>query len=182
MTQSGRGRFEMVASGPDLKSALVDYALVDVRGQNDVEAYPDCAAEILRVAAGAGALRIGLYYVDDEPAAAQAWIATGGCATIWRSHQAWKFFPLSVEMVLTYEMFRRALEAGGIREIGFIPGHDQHVREWFGMARDRIGLVVFNPRTLKGLIAAAWHICGHAAKTVARPPWSLLRRIVRRLR
>jgi hypothetical protein len=179
---SGRGRFELITGAPDLKPALIDYALVDVQSPNDQEVYPDCAAEIVRLAANAGLLRLGLLYIDGEPAAAQLWIVSGGRATIWRSHHATRFFPLFVETVLTYEMVRHALDAGGIHEIEYGPGFDNLLRDWFGGERERIGLLVFNPRTAKGLIAAARHIGGHAVKIAARPPWSLLRRIVRRVR
>src|SRR4029077_298493 len=81
---SDRGRFELVKGGPDLTAALVDYALVDLQSWKAQEAYPDCLAEILTVAASAGVLRLGLYYIDDEPVAAQIWIVGDGHAAIWR--------------------------------------------------------------------------------------------------
>jgi hypothetical protein len=182
MAQSGRGRFELVEGGADLKAALLDYALVDVQSPNDPEAYPDCAAEIFRIAAEAGRLRLGLYYVDGEPAAAQAWIVSGGQATIWRTHHANKFFTVFAEAVLTYEMLSLVLDREGVSEIGYGPGYDNLIRGWFTRDCERVGLLVFNPRTAKGLAMAAWHIGGHAFKAAARPPWRLLRRIAGRLR
>ena len=182
LAQSGRGRFEMIEGGATLKAALIDYALVDVQGPSDPEPYPDCAAEVFRIAAEAGGLRLGLYYIDGEPAAAQAWIVSGGQATIWRSHHAYKFFTLFAETALTYEMFGRVLAGGQVREIDYGAGHDEMIRDWFSRDRERVGVLVFNPRTAKGLMSAAWHIGGHAAKAAARPPWRLLKRILARLR
>jgi len=181
MQRSGRGRFELIRGGPDLKPALIDYALIDVQSRTE-EPYSNCTMDILRIAAGAGVLRLGLFYIDDEPAAAQAWIISGGRATIWRSHHARRFFPLFVETVLTYDMFRHMLEAEQIQEIVFGSGHDEFLRDWLRRDRERAGLLVFNPRTLKGLIVAARHIGGHLAMGLARPSWQLLRRGAARVR
>jgi hypothetical protein len=179
MARSGRGRLELITGGPDLRPALIDYALIDVQSRAD-EPYSNCTMEILRAAAGAGLLRLGLFYIDDEPAAAQAWIVSGGRATIWRSHHARRFFPLFVETVLTYDMFRHMLEAEQIQEIVFGSGHDEFLRDWLRRDRARAGLLVFNPRTLKGLIVAARHVGGHLGKRLARPIWRLLRRCIAR--
>jgi CelD/BcsL family acetyltransferase involved in cellulose biosynthesis len=168
LARSGRGRFELIKEGPDLRSAFVDYALVDLQSWKDQEPYADCITDILPLAASAGVLRLGLLYVDDAPAAAQIWIVSGGCATLLRLHHAKKFAKLSVGVVLTFEMIRHMLTAEKLSEIDFGPGDDAFKRKWFSQHRERAGLLVFNPRTLKGLIAAARHIGGHAAKAAAR--------------
>jgi len=174
---SGRGRFEMVTGGSELKSALIDYALVDLQSRADAEPYPLCVAEVAQAAARAGALRLGTYSVDDTPAAAQIWIVSGGTATLWRSHHARKFAPLAVGLALTQEMLRHILAVDRVREIDFGIGNASRCRPLIG-AHERAGLLAFNPRTPKGWLGATRHIGGHAALSTAR----LLRRTLRRVR
>ena len=112
----------------------------------------------------------------------RSFLPSEGRATIWRSHHARRFFPFFVETVLTYDMFRHMLEAEQIHEIVFGSGHDEFLRDWLRRDRERAGLLVFNPRTLKGWIVAARHIGGHLGMRLARPVWRLLRRGLARVR
>jgi hypothetical protein len=169
LARSGRSRFAVITGGPGFKSALVDYALVDLQSWRDPETYPDWLAELLEAAAGAGVLRLGLLYVDDEPAAAQIWIVSAGRATMWRARFARKFAILSVGPVLTFEMIRHALQSEELREIEFGPSDETARREWLGRSRERVGFVVFNLRTFKGWLAGIRHIGGHVANFVLRP-------------
>lgn len=157
LEQGGKCRFAVIGGGPGLKAALVDYALVDLQSWKEEEPHPGCTASLIDYAAGAGLLRLGLLYVDDEPAAAQIWIVAGGRATIWRNRYARKFTRLSVGTVLTFEMIRRALATETLSEIEFAPSDDKGPRDWLGGERARFGLIVFNPWTLKGWIAAFRH-------------------------
>jgi hypothetical protein len=176
-----QGRFELSTGGPGFRSALVDYALVDVQSWRGQETYPDCIAETLDVAAGAGVLRLGLFYLDDEPAAAQIWLVGGGQATLWRARYAKKFDIFALATALTIEMLRHAFATDNLREIDCGPGDDKFTEEWLGQRRERAGLLV-NLRTVKGLVAAAWHVGGDEAISVARRLLHGLRRLVARLR
>jgi len=165
---SGRGRFLLFTVGPDIKSALVDYALVDVQSWQDQEIYPDCTLKTIEAAANAGALRLGLYYVDGDPAAAQIWIVSGGRATIWRTRFAKRFATLGTVPALTFEMFRHAIDADHVVEINSGPGDDKIMHMWFDQQRERAGFLVFNPRTLKGWLATAGHMFGGRMIEAAR--------------
>ena len=178
MERSGRGRFELITGGPGLEAAYADYHRVDRQSWKKPEPYPACLPEILRVAADEGALRLGLYYIDNEPAAAQIWLVRGGIASIERLHYAEKFAKLSVGTVLSYEMFRYVLENDKVREIDFGRGDDEYKRKWMGRRRQRGGMLVFNARTKKGAIAAARHFGGHAVSQVARRTAVSLLRLV----
>ena len=168
LARGNRARFELIAGGPDLEAALVDYALVDVQSWKDPEFYPDCTALLAREAARAGALRLGLLSIEGEPAAAQIWLVASGRATIWRHHYAEKFARFSPGTVLTFEMFRHALAAGNLREIDFGPGEDKFKQSWLGRTRERSGLIAFNPHTAKGLAAAARHFAGRWLGRIVR--------------
>lgn len=180
LARSGRGRIEVVQAGPELKPALIDYALVDLQSWKDQEAYPDVIPTLAQAAAGSGALRLGLLYIDDEPAAAQVWIVSAGRATLLRMHHVREYAHLSPGTVLTFEMLRRILAVDAIREVDFGAGDEPFKRKWLAQSRERVGLLAFNPRTVKGLLAAARHIGGHAAMSLARRMRSVLRHLLGR--
>ena len=167
LARGGRARVEMVAGGSDLEAALIDYALVDLQSWKEPEYYPACTPALARAAAGAGALRLGILYIDNEPAAAQIWLVGGGTATIWRHHYAQRFAKLSPGTVLTFEMFRRMISGLDLREIDFGPGEEAFKHGWLGSYRERAGLIAFHPRTAKGLAAAARHFGGHVVALLA---------------
>jgi CelD/BcsL family acetyltransferase involved in cellulose biosynthesis len=178
--RSGRGRFEVFTGGPEFNSALIDYALVELQSRKGQESYPGSVPAILSAAAAVGAARLGLYYVDELPAAAQAWIVCDGHATLLRRHFNKAFGKLSVGTALTVEMLRHMLARDNLSEIDFGAGGDAYTQKWASSQRVRGGLLVFNSRTPKGLIAALRHIGGHAALTLARRLRRLLRRLLGR--
>jgi hypothetical protein len=165
---SGRGQFELIKSHAGLKSALLDYSLVELQCWKQPEPYPECIPKMVTLAAGRGVLRLGLFYIDDEPAAAQIWMVIDSKATLWRSHYALKFDTLAVETALTGEMIRHLLDVENVHEIDFSRDNNDIADKWLRHHRERVGLLVFNQRTLKGLLAAGWHIGGHASKVVMR--------------
>jgi CelD/BcsL family acetyltransferase involved in cellulose biosynthesis len=157
LARSGRGRFELVTDEARLEPALIAYTKVDRQSWKKPELHADCIPEMARAAAAEGVLRLGLIYVDDEPAAAQLWIVSGGRATIMRLHYAEKFGSLSVGTALTFEMMRHALEIDRVREIDFGRGDDDYKKKWVSQCRGRYGILAFNPKTAKGAAFAAWH-------------------------
>ena len=177
LERSGRGRFALCQGGASLKAALVDYAIVDLLSWKAQEAYPDCVAELFDVAAAAGTLRLGLYYIDGEPAATQVWFVSAGRATLWRMHYARKFAALSVGNVLTLAMIRHLLHEDRVAELDFGAGEEAFKSKWLGGRRERAGLIVTNPWTSKGALASLWHMGGHAVAV----PLRRLRRLGRRL-
>ncbi len=166
--KSGRGRFEMVTGGARLSAAMIDYALVDLQSWKSVEPYPYFIPMIIQAAAQAEALRLGLLYIDDEPAAVQIWIVAGERATIFRLHYAAKFAQLAVGTALTFEMFRYVLEHDRVKTIDFGRGDDDYKKKWLKDCHERWGLLVFNPRRIRGCLIAARHLGGHLAMTAAR--------------
>ena len=163
-----RGYFRLITGDDGLSSALIDFELVHVQSWKEPEAFPGFIPELSKAAARAGILRLGLIYVDDEPAAAQLWIVHGGQATIIRSHHAKKYAKLSMGSVLTFEMIRHLLDVDNIREIDGGCSGETYQGKWFNQRRERAGIIAFNPRRVRGLILATWHIGGHMALSVMR--------------
>ena len=175
LMRSNVGRYELVTGGPRLEPALADYERVAAQSWKDEEPWPECIPAIVRTAAKSGALRLGILYVDDEPAAAQIWIVQGGRTTIFRLSYAEKFGTLSVANTLTWRILRHVLEVDKPREIDFGRGDDTYKKRWLAHRREKWGMLVFDPSTAKGLASAAKNLIGHRVMVI-------LRRIGRTLR
>ncbi len=160
-------RLELLSGGAALTAPLIDYALVDLQSPKPPEAYPDCVPETVRAAARHGVLRLGLLYIDDRPLAAQIWIVGGGKATQWRQRHVAGDGALSTRTVLTLAMLRWFFESGRIARIEFGRDGSDVASDWANRCDERIGMIVFNPQTPKGLLAAARHIGGHWARMAA---------------
>ena len=169
LARSGRGRYELVTGGAKLDQAFADYERVAAQSwKKDKEPAPACVSAIVHAAAKAGALRLGIYYIDDEPAAAQIWIVQGGGATIFRLAYAEKFGKLSVATALTWEIMRHVLDVDKPREIDFARGDDEYKKKWLPRRREKWGMLVFNPNTAKGLVSAAKNLIGHRVMMTLR--------------
>ncbi len=80
---SGRGRVTIVTGGASLEQAIADYEHIYDASWKVPEPYPAFVPGLIRTCAGLGWLRLGLLYVDGEPAAAQIWIVNGRTASIY---------------------------------------------------------------------------------------------------
>jgi CelD/BcsL family acetyltransferase involved in cellulose biosynthesis len=124
------------------------------------EPYP---AFIRRLAVGladTGALRLALLHLDARPIAAQLWIAWRGTATLYKLAHDTAFAALSPGTVLTMRMLERLLDEERVAELDLGAGDDPYKRLWAAKRRKRIGLVAFDPLTVRGAAAALRHLPG----------------------
>ncbi len=119
------------------------------------ESYPDFIAGFLAACIEDGALRLGILYVDDEPAAAQIWTVTNGEATIYKLAYDEKFKNLSVGSVLTAKIMEHVLDVDKARCIDFGYGDDPYKKDWTRQRRERMTLIGFRISGPLGALAAA---------------------------
>jgi hypothetical protein len=168
LEKSGRLRIAITHGGPEFAASRADYELVFARswkkGLGEVSA--DFLRAIMRAAAQTGALRLALLYLDNEPAAAQLWLISGGVAFLHRLAYDERFRDLSPGTVLTWYVVREMLDAEKVGELDLGVGDDSYKADWVPDRRERWGIVGFNPRTPGGLKAAAVNIGGRGVKRV----------------
>jgi CelD/BcsL family acetyltransferase involved in cellulose biosynthesis len=58
----------------------------------------------------------------------------------------------------------RVIDVDGVCEVDFLSGDDDYKRDWMSHRRERHGIVVFNPRTVWGALAAIRHVGGGVLK------------------
>jgi CelD/BcsL family acetyltransferase involved in cellulose biosynthesis len=160
LARAARGlRFDLIdAPGPELETGIAAYETVRAASWKPHEPFPAFDAALLRAAAGAGVLRLGVLRqaTDSQPVAAQYWVLDDGGrrATVLKLAHAEAARAASPGTVLTAMMILHLLERG-VQELDFGRGDDDYKRLWVGSRRQRIGLVLADPLHPAGLLAIA---------------------------
>jgi hypothetical protein len=162
--RSGRARLEVVRSCEALGPAIQAYNKVYNSSWKNPEPFPEFMPGLFRSFAQAGWLRLGLAYVDGEPAAAQVWLVANGVASIYKIAYDPKFKDLSIGTYLTLHMMHNAIDVEKVSEIDYLTGDDRYKQDWMSRRRERWGILAMNPRTLKGGAAIIRHVGGRFIK------------------
>ncbi|WP_420474438.1 GNAT family N-acetyltransferase [Noviherbaspirillum sp. ST9] len=166
LEKSGRLRLDIVTGGANLDSAIDAFEKIYNQSWKKPEPHPEFIPGLIRSCAKLGWLRLGLAYVDDVPAAAQLWIITNGVASIYKLAYDEKYSDLSVGSILTAKLMQHVIDVDRVREVDYLTGDDSYKKDWMSHRRERWGIVIFNLRTLHGLLAAARHVGGRVLKNM----------------
>jgi CelD/BcsL family acetyltransferase involved in cellulose biosynthesis len=150
-----------------LERGIAAYNQIYAASWKVLEPYAEFIPGLIRTCAEQGTLRLGLAYVDGEPAAAQIWIVHAGIASIYKMAYDQKFRDLSVGTYLTTRLMEFAIDVDKVTEIDYLTGDDRYKKDWMSHRRERWGILALNPRTPRGILAIARHVGGRAIKHAA---------------
>ena len=163
-----RLRFEIVSGGDRLEDAIAAYEAVYRASWKPPEGHPHFMPQLIRTCAAEGWLRMGVAWVDGEPAAAQVWMVADGVAAIFKLAYDQRHVKHSVGSLLTAELMRHVIDIDRVQEVDFLSGDDAYKQDWMSHRRERWGLSAFNLRTVRGLSLAILHFGGRALKRALR--------------
>jgi hypothetical protein len=103
----------------------------------------------------AGNLRLGIGRIDGVPVAAQLWTTENGVAIIHKLAHRDSAAEYSPGSLISAAMFQHAIDVNKVRLIDFGTGDDRYKSDWMDTRAPLYTLVLFNIRTLAGLIGAA---------------------------
>jgi hypothetical protein len=166
--QRADASFDLIARPEVLEPGIDAFEQVYAKSWKEPEPFPHFNAGLMRETAAAGLLRLGIWSIGGAPVAAQLWIVEHGTATVLKLAHDEAFQADSPGTVLTALVLRRLLDdaqAGAqVGEIDFGRGDDGYKQGWAGQRRQRIGLVLVNPRRPAGLAFLARHGLGQVRK------------------
>ena len=161
LDRAGGWRIEIYPpDSPALEEGLAAYLAVYAQSWKSPEPCPGFMPGLVRMAAREGWLRLGVLWQGQQPLAAQVWLVHGAKANIYKLAYVKGHEKLSAGSVLTAALMRQVMDVDHVAEVDYLSGDDAYKRDWMAERRERVGLVAFDPRSLRGLIAAGRHFAG----------------------
>ena len=157
-------RIAILRDASEMEEGIAAFERVYGASWKQAEAHPDFIAALIRMCAQQGWLRLGVAWIDGEPAAAQLWIVSEGVASIYKLAYDQRFAATSIGSILTARLMQHVIDVDKVREVDYLTGDDAYKRDWMSHRRERWGMVAFNLRTVRGLLAALRHVGGRALK------------------
>ena len=162
--------FTLVDGLAGLEPAMADYARVYAASWKEPEPFPQFNPTLMRAAAHAGCLRLGLLRMDGAPVAAQFWLRHECWAGVQKLAHDEAYRQLAPGTVLTALMVRHLLETEGVTELDFGRGDDPYKQLWTGERQQRVGVVLAAPWRAKRGAARGTPLGGAAPPAGANDP------------
>lgn len=135
--------------------AWADYEAIYADSWKGEEGSPAFLRALARQEGDAGALRLGLAYKDGRAIAAQLWLVENAHAYIHKLAYREDAKALSPGTLLSFAMFRAAIDKDGVRHIDYGTGDDAYKRDWMDERRILWRLTAYDPRRPLGLLGWA---------------------------
>jgi len=152
--------FSLFTEPSEVDRAMSLYEAVYAASWKEAEPFPGFMRALAAACARRGALRLGCWSFDGDPAAVQFWIVHNGRATIYKLAHDRLYHTRSVGSALTLRMFQEILDGDRPDRIDFGLGDEPFKADWTPDRAERIGWLAFNPLTARGAMAAARHKAG----------------------
>ncbi|MEW6994898.1 GNAT family N-acetyltransferase [Colwelliaceae bacterium MEBiC 14330] len=162
LTQVHQYRIEIITSLSAFSRAFDAYKTIYKQSWKGNEFSYDFIEEVCLAALAENKLRLGLLWVDDEPAAAQLWFlqststddnTTMKTASIFKLAYNPKYQKFSVGSLLSLALSEQVITKDKVTSIEFGMGGERYKQDWLTSKRTRQVLQVFNQQTIYGKLA-----------------------------
>ncbi|NNF66380.1 MAG: GNAT family N-acetyltransferase [Gammaproteobacteria bacterium] len=138
----------------ELDDAINHFETVYRKSWKEAEPYPDFMSALIRCCDQHDMARIGLAWVDGEPAAAQFWIRDHDRAIIYKLAYDQKFSALSIGSLLSKTLFQHLIDIDRVAEIDYGIGDESYKRDWMDQCRQLSGILACNRSTIRGQLVS----------------------------
>jgi hypothetical protein len=122
-----------------------DYETVYAKSWKPSEGSPEFLRQLAERESIAGALRLGLAYIDGQPVAAQFWTVENGTALIHKLAHDERHMQASPGTLLSAALFQHVIDIDRVDLIDFGTGNDAYKAEWMEEVRERFAFEIFSP-------------------------------------
>lgn len=137
-------RIDITGPEGDSGTALADFECVYTDSWKPEESNPGFIRAVMKKLIAADLARVGVLYVDDEPAAAQIWLRIGDHWGVFKLSYRPRFAKYSVGSVLTAAMIEEFLRMPDTRCIDFLSGDDAYKADWVTVKGEHWGFECIN--------------------------------------
>lgn len=152
------GETRLYQTVAELQQQLAQFHQVYQRSWKQPEYSSRFIDEVCVAAASRGDVRLGLLTLQQQVIAAQIWFVRGGVASIFKLAYNAEFAHLSPGTVLTAAMFQQVIDTDAVSCVDYGMGAEAYKADWMAGKRRRIGILLFNLRSVSGWLS--W--CRHA--------------------
>lgn len=160
LSNQHRLRIEILSDSSQTSFGIELFQQIYAASWKTPEPYPQFLPGLIRLCAEQGWLRLGVAWIDGQPAAAQVWIVCSGVASIYKLAYDERYASYSVGSLLTARLMEHVIDTDRVKEVDYLTGDEPYKRDWMSHRRERRGIIAFNLRTPAGLLAAIRHYGG----------------------
>ena len=159
-------RVECLRDPAEMARGIAAYQHVYARSWKPEEPFPGFIPALMERAAARGLLRLGLVWRAEAPIAAQLWIVSGGTGFVLKLAHDEAEAAHSPGTVLTASVLADLIDREHVQAIDFGRGDDAYKQGWAKQRRQRMGVLLANPRHPLAWPALARHGLGLARQAI----------------
>lgn len=168
LSKTHQYRTEIIAEPNDFSSGFAAYKDIYRQSWKGDEFSFDFIEKVCLAALAENKLRLGLLYVNEEPAAAQLWFLQSSIddsftqgeteqlqttASIFKLAYSPKYQQYSVGSILSLALSEHVINLDNVSTIEFGMGSEPYKKDWLKDTRKRQSYQIFNPRGFYGKLA-----------------------------
>jgi len=161
-------RIEVATTAEALEPHLAAYQQVYAASWKVPEPFVEFVPQMVRALCQRGWLRLGVVYLGTVPIAAQLWFVKSGAAYIFKLAYDEQHQSLSAGSVLTATLMAQVMDVDRVQVVDYLTGDDAYKKDWMTQRRERIGLRVYNHRSVRGALGALQSFAAPRLKQLLR--------------